>query len=83
MFARSFKFCLHLHEKLKDKFVTGLGKVSVIDRLCELEPDKLFIDLVYVALKCEASNKECPFHSMSSVTPRGNKRITLSSTESS
>lgn len=43
----------HLIEALEDKFVTGLSKGPILDRLCEEEPNKTLIELVEIAQKRE------------------------------
>ncbi|XP_003241242.1 uncharacterized protein K02A2.6-like [Acyrthosiphon pisum] len=52
--AMKCKFGNTLVDVLRDKFVTGLIKGPIADRVCEEEPSKLLVDLVDIALKKEA-----------------------------
>ncbi|KAJ8931364.1 hypothetical protein NQ314_015731 [Rhamnusium bicolor] len=47
-----------LEEILKDKFITGLKKGKILDRLCEEEATKKVQELLEIAVKKEASAKE-------------------------
>jgi hypothetical protein len=53
--AMSCEFGNHLIEKLKNKFVTGLIKGPILDRLCEEEPKKTLIELIEIAQKRKVS----------------------------
>ena len=48
------KFGNNVFDVLRDKFVTGLIKGPIADRLCGEEPSKLLVELVDIALKKEA-----------------------------
>ncbi|KAJ8973985.1 hypothetical protein NQ317_017360 [Molorchus minor] len=47
-----------LEEVLKDKFVTGLRRGKILDRLCEEEATKTMQELLEIAVKKEASARE-------------------------
>lgn len=49
------KFKNFLEENLKDKFVTGLRKGAVLDRLCEEDESRSLQELLTLALKKESS----------------------------
>ncbi|KAL4131395.1 hypothetical protein QTP88_008711 [Uroleucon formosanum] len=46
-----YNFGNYLIEALNDKFVKGLSKGPILDRLCEEEPNKTLIELVEIAQK--------------------------------
>ena len=52
--AMKCKFGNNVFDVLRDKFVTGLIKGPIADRLCGEEPSKLLVELVDIALKKEA-----------------------------
>lgn len=46
------------NQKLKDKFVTGLVRGTILDRRCEEEPNRTLTDLVEITRKKEASTSQ-------------------------